>query len=127
MDTSRLTASAFTLLVLHLNSMLDTGKFDGITIEEVHRHIDDRSVLQWLQEIGQRSIDLSVHLDANVYGNFEEMYSNYLQNISGGYRGQERRKWGVENRGLCLLIAWTNEALQEGDGWKPKKDMFRTP
>lgn len=127
MDTSKLTASSFTLLILNLNHMLDTGKYDSITIEEVHRHIKDRSVLRWLREIGKGDIDLSGHLDTDVYGNFEELYSNYLQNMAGGYAGDERRRWGIEKRGLCFLIAWTNEAIQLGSGWKPNADMFRTP
>jgi len=127
MDTSKLRLTALTYLILQLNRMLDSGKYDGITIEEVHRHIDDRSVLQWLRQIGKGDIDLSSHLDTDTYGNFEELYANYLQNMSGGYAGNERRKWGVENRGLCFLIAWTNEAIQQGGGWTPDADMFRTP
>jgi hypothetical protein len=127
MDTTKLTASSFTLLILQLNSMLDTGKYDSITMRDVHKHINDRTVLRWLREIGKGDIDLSVHQDTETYGDFEQLYANYLQNMSGGYAGNEGRKWGVENRGLCLLIAWTNEALQQGAAWKPKAEMFRKP
>ena len=126
MDTSKLTVTAFTLLVMKLNMLLDTGKYDGITIEEMHKHIDDRSVLRWLKETCGDDIDLS-SLSSTTYGNFEELYSNYLQNMSGGYAGDERRRWGVENRGICFLLAWTNEAIQQGEGWKPQTDMFREP
>ena len=66
MDTSKLTASSFTLLILQLNKMLDSGKYDAITIEEVHRHIDDGSVLRWLRQFGKDDIDLSIHLDTDV-------------------------------------------------------------
>jgi hypothetical protein len=126
-DTSKLKASSFTHLILQLNRLLDSGKYERITIEEVHKHIDDRSVLRWLADIAEGDIDLSVYLTANVYGEFEELYANFLQNLSGGYAGREYRKWGVENRGICLLIAWTNEIIQCGDGWQPDKDMFRVP
>jgi len=35
-----------------------------------------------------------------------------LNEILGGYQGKEPRKWGIENNGLCLLLAWTNELIQ---------------
>jgi hypothetical protein len=126
MDTGKLTAIPFSFLIQQLNSLLDSGKYDHITIADVHLHIDDRSVLRWLATVAKGDIDLSVLLDTNTYGKFEELYSNFLQNLSGGYRGNERRKWGVEKKGLCLLIAWTNEAVQQGSDWKPDKDLFRT-
>jgi hypothetical protein len=44
------------------------------------------------------------------------MYQMY-----GGYAGNERRKWGIENLGLCLLLAWTNEIIQQGSGWYPSE------
>jgi hypothetical protein len=126
-DVSKLTASSFTQLILQLNAMLDTGKHDGITIADVHRHIDDRSTLRWLREVGKGDLDLSPFLDTQTYGNFDELYANFLQNMADARAGDERRKWGVSNRGLCLLIAWTNEAIQLGAGWKPEAGMFRTP
>jgi len=38
-----------------------------------------------------------------------------------GYAGNERRKWGIENLGLCLLLAWTNKIIQQGSGWYPNE------
>lgn len=117
--------SALTLLILHLNSLLDSGKYDNITVDEVKRHIDDGSILRFLRQRAGSDIDLSIHLDTATYGNFEEFYVSYLQAILGGYSGYERRKWGVENKGLCLLIAWTNEIIQQGSGWKPMENIAR--
>ena len=37
-----------------------------------------------------------------------------MNNIYGGYAGVERRKWGVENLGLCLVLAWTAEMITQG-------------
>jgi hypothetical protein len=42
-----------------------------------------------------------------------EKINSELKSILGGYAGDERRKWGVENSGLCLLLAWTNELIQQ--------------
>lgn len=122
---------SITYFILQVNKMLDTGKYDHITIDDVHQHIDNRDVLRWLKQTGGRDIDLSMYFDKSVTpsarGDFEETFSNYLQNMSGGYRGDERRRWGVQNRGLCFLIAWTLEALGEGRGWQIDAGMFRDP
>lgn len=115
--------TALTLLILQLNKLIDTGKYDDITIEEVHSHIDDVTILQFLRERGQADIDLSVHLDTNAFGNFQEFYVKQLQSIYDAYAGDERRKWGVQNKGLCLLLAWTNEIIQQGSGWQPNTNI----
>jgi len=41
--------TALTLLILELNKLLDTGKHDDITIEEVHQHIDEGIILEFLR------------------------------------------------------------------------------
>ncbi len=33
--------------------------------------------------------------------------------ICGAYGGKTAKKWGVEKSGLCLLLAWTNELIQQ--------------
>lgn len=108
--------SALTLLVLHVNSLIDSGKYSDITIEEIHDAIERKRVLRFLKERAGSDIDLSIHLDSNVYGDFESYYEFQLENIYGGYAGQERRKWGITNTGLCLVLAWTNEIIQQGEG-----------
>jgi len=116
--------TSLTALILYLNSLVDSGKYDDIGIEEVKLHIDDGSILRWLQQ--RTDIDLSLHVgDPNLTEGFEDFYVNYLQAIYDAYAGNERRKWGVERRGLCLLIAWTNEIVQQGKGWKPNEDVAR--
>src|ERR1022692_1967600 len=91
--------TALTLLILKLNKLLDSGKYYGITVYEAKTHIEDRTVLTWLRVRAKGDIDLSTHLDTNTYGNFDELHSNYLANILGGYEGEERRKWGVQKKG----------------------------
>jgi hypothetical protein len=106
--------SALTLLVLHVNSLVDSGKYNDISIKDVHKAIEGKRVLRFLQERCGSDIDLSVHLESNTYGNFEDFYERRIGETFGGYAGQERRKWGVENLGLCLILAWTNEIIQRG-------------
>lgn len=107
-------ASALTSLVLHVNSLIDSGKYSDITIEDIHKAIEGKRVLRFLKERAGSDVDLSIHLDSKAYGDFESYYEAQLENIYGGYAGQERRKWGVENSGLCLVLAWTNEIIQQG-------------
>ena len=110
-----------TLMILTLNHLLDTGRYDSITVDEVSEHIKDGSVLQFIRtrseedELGV----LDVLLDGKTYGDFEHFFVTSLQSIQGGYGGQERQKWGVEHRGICLLIAWTAQILQDGTDWRP--------
>lgn len=112
----------FTLMVLTLTHLLDTGRYDSVTLDEVKARIEDGTILRWLQtRSGEDDIGLlSVLLDGKTYGDFERRYVTSLQEILGGYSGQERRRWGVKNRGICLLLAWTNEILQDGHGWRPR-------
>lgn len=115
--------SALTLLILQLNALLDTGRYDDITIDEVKGRIEDGSILRFLRDRAGKDIDLSFQFETKSYANFERFYVTYLQGINNAYGGGESRKWGVENRGLCLLIAWTNEILQQGSGWTPAPNM----
>ena len=119
--------TAFTHLILELNAMLDTGRHDSITIADVKHYIRDGSILRYIRERGGEDIDLSLLLDADTYGNFETFYVSYLQSICDAYSGNESRKWGVENRGLCLMIAWTNEIVQQGSGWQPSLNVAAIP
>ncbi|HEX7763792.1 MAG TPA: hypothetical protein VF433_09295 [Cellvibrio sp.] len=106
--------SALTLLILHINSLIDSGKYSDISIEDIHQAIEQKRVLRFIKERAGSDIDLSIHLDGSPYGDFEAYFESQLESIYGGYAGQERRKWGVEKSGLCLVLAWTNEIIQQG-------------
>lgn len=103
-------ASLLTALILHINALIDSGKYQDITIEEIHRAIDNKKLLRFLKERCGKDIDLSIHFHESM--NFEKPYEDRINNIYGGYAGDERRKWGVSNSGLCLALAWTNELVQ---------------
>jgi hypothetical protein len=105
-----------TLMVLELNHMLDTGKYDNITIDDVYKHINDGTILQFLKERAGNDLDMSARS-----GDFAQQYVNDLQAIYDANGGDHRRKWGIERKGICLLLAWTNEVLQEGSGWRSAK------
>ncbi len=101
------------VVISELSALLDTQLYDGISITNVHEWIDAGSVLRSLTELGGTDTDFSVVLESNVYGDFEDKYEAALQAVKGGYAGDERRKWGIENRGLCLLISWSADMLRD--------------
>ena len=88
------------------NAALDTGKYDDIPIEEISAQIEAGDLIAWLRRrIPEVYLSLLTEQD-------ESEYQAGLADMHGGYGGRERRKWGVENRGLCLIVAWTNELIQ---------------
>lgn len=119
----RMKLNKLTLLILEYNHLLDTGKYGHITIRDIHREIEQGTVLRFIRDVAAEDADLSLYLDMEDELGFEAEYARHLQSIYGGYAGQERRKWGVENSGLCLLIAWTNEIIQQGGGWQPNENV----
>jgi hypothetical protein len=111
-----------TYLIFEYNHLLDTRKYDYITIDDIHREIEKGSVLRYIAKEAAGDVDLSLFLDAES-AEFEHQYGKQLQSIYGGYAGRERKKWGVENLGLCLLVAWTDEIIQRGSGWHPDDSL----
>lgn len=113
-----------TLLILEYNSIIDSGKYGDITISDIHEHIKSGTVLRFIEERAGGDVDLSLQLAASVGDqSFEDYYAGYLRAIYHGSAGDERRKWGVKNHGLCLLVAWTNEIIQQGGGWYANEDV----
>ncbi|NHR07892.1 hypothetical protein HA052_22115 [Chromobacterium haemolyticum] len=104
--------SYLTLLILQINSAIDSGKHDSITIDDIHKAIEKRSLLRYLNSQCSSEMDLSLHLrdDSDAFENF---YEEAIYNIYGGYAGRESKKWGIRNKGLCLTLAWTNEIIQQ--------------
>jgi hypothetical protein len=97
-------------LISSLNHLVDHG-FDA-TIVEVHDHVEGGNLFAWLRRKFTGHIDLSPIGSAS-----EQEIMEGLQDIFGGYGGYERRKFGVQNSGLCLLIAWLAELAQRR-AWK---------
>jgi hypothetical protein len=104
-----------TYLILEFNAIIDQGAHTGISMREVKDHIEKRDLFSWLRETFEGKVDLSLY-DDGVCQEINEM----LDNILNAYGGNERRKWGVQNSGICLLLAWTNELVQQRQ-WEDAK------
>ena len=105
--------------MLQLNHLIDSGKYNQITIEDAREAIEQKRIIPFLAEATKGDSDFSIYGIDGPYTNFVGYYHEAMYQIHNAYAGNERRKWGVENLGLCLLLAWTNEIIQQGAGWHP--------
>ena len=110
---------AYTLLIMEINHLIDTGEFNDISIDEVYREIKNKNVIHFLRERTKGSSDFSMYSERGPYYEFIKFYHEQMLALYHGYGGDHDRKWGVENLGLCLLLGWTNELVQQGKGWHP--------
>jgi len=117
--------SALTLLILEINRLVDTGEYDAVTLADVSGRIDEGTILQFLDTNTRPTGTFQAHRNGGTYGNFEDWYVAYLQAMYSAYRGEEGAKFRVRNRGLCALLAWTNEIIQQGAGWQPNPRVVR--
>jgi hypothetical protein len=95
------------VLILELNALTDKCRHVGISIDEIHKHIASRDVLSWLRA-----------KFPDVMRNSDDEQQNAeiverLDSIQNAYGGDERKRWGLENSGICLLLAWILEVLAE--------------
>ncbi len=113
---------AITMIVRNLSVILDANKYTEISIHEIHKHIEDGTVLDFLASLDE-SRELKAIMETGLYKGFVKFYVQSLQSIYHAYAGDERRKWGIEKSGICLLLAWTNEIIQMGSGWHPTTNL----
>jgi len=98
-----------TSIVLAVNAAIDSHP-TVVPIQDARDHIERGDVLDWLSA----SFDADVSFVSSRPKSVEE-YSRRLRDLLGAYEGGERRKWGIENNGLNLILAWTNELIQQRD------------
>jgi hypothetical protein len=111
-----------TLLIMEFNHLIDTGKYNHISIEDIHKTIENKNIIEYLSNETSGDSDFSLFLkEGSLYSNYVKYYHEQMYNIYCASAGDERRKWRVENSGLCLLVAWTNEIIQHGSGWHPNQ------
>jgi hypothetical protein len=92
----------FTTSIFHINGAIDRG--ETASIDEIRNRIQDETVLDWLATslIGELAHeDLVEHRVV-----LSDLFASLVET-------DNRRKFEVENNGLCLLIAYFVEALQQ--------------
>jgi hypothetical protein len=106
------TYRAFTFLVQELTMLLDSGRHDDISVANAVQHIRQQDVLTWLPSLAPGRVDLSLFGSKGPYVSDGVAWTEGLLALLDEKGGDIRRKWGIEKRGLCLLLAWTFELLR---------------
>lgn len=89
--------------------MIDTGEHDGITLDEVKLHAFDGDLIEFLKA------QAGGYFASNLFDEFpvfSRWYAERIAEICTSMDRRERRKYGIEKRGLALLVAYTAEILQ---------------
>ena len=96
----------FTSLAFELNHLLDSGL--STDLSETKQRVENRTVLDWLSaRYGpDYRFDISLHSDDDRRELLD--FFNSLLEVT-----DERRKMGIENNGLCLLLGYCVEGAQE--------------
>lgn len=98
-----------TTFIQDLSYLLD--KKVEFSVEEVNTHIENENVLDWLELEFPPTAEISLDFSLLDRTNRDWFHEN-LEATWCAYAGQESRKWGIENNGLCLLISWSIEILR---------------
>lgn len=99
--------STLTFVAFYLNSAIDSGRYDTLAIEEVREAIQTRGIFRFLKSRLGNDIDLSI-FDADAAAEAELLAE--WQDMDNAI--DARRKFGVERRGLPLLLAFLLEGIQ---------------
>lgn len=107
--------ASLTYLGFQLNVWLEAGNHD-LTFADIYRGLDDESLWDVLKEKIPR-------LDVGIFTEFPDTGQGpavvrALRDAAEGMRHRERRKYGVDEGGLSLLLAYVLEAIQQ-EYWIP--------
>ena len=97
--------STLTFIAFYFNSAIDTGRYDDLSIDEVRREIQAGTIFRFLTKKLGTDIDLSI-LDEKTEAELLAEWQDMEIAIPA------RKKFGVENRGLPLLVAYLLEGIQ---------------
>ena len=113
--------SFLTLMIFNLSSLLDSGKHDDISLEDVNEHVHAGDLIPFLNDRAKRVKDTFDNGSFEVEPRFVDWYGTQLRDISNIMDAEHaRRKYRIESRGLCLLISYTAEIIQRGENIRMK-------
>jgi hypothetical protein len=98
-------AFKYTFLLSELLAAADSGKYDTLGIDEVSRHANAGTIPSFLVDRFGRDLDLSI-FEADDWRELSELWSSLANAVDA------RRKFGVQNKGICLLMAYALESQQ---------------
>jgi len=107
-------------MIFNLSSLLDSGKHDDISLEDVKEHVHAGDLIPFLNDRAKRVKDTFDNGFFEVEPRFVDWYGTQLTDICDVIKTRERRKFRIESRGLCLLISYTAEIIQRGENIRLK-------
>jgi hypothetical protein len=111
--------NAPTHLILLLSRLMDSGRFDHLTSVDIREHARERDTLPWLHSLAGPEFDISNFGPDGAWTWFENYFNDFIE-------AQLNVDASDYKRGLCLLLAWTNDLIRQGEGnWKPSNNIAR--
>ncbi|MNW48274.1 hypothetical protein D3C74_256340 [compost metagenome] len=102
-------STTVTQFIQEITVLLDKGAVR--TIQEVYVQIQNKNIIDWLED--EYPIDV-FKVDFSMFQRKHRDYIHeHLYDLWEVRAGAEKRKWGIENNGLCLLISWATEKIRE--------------
>jgi hypothetical protein len=101
-----------TMILFGLSVLMDSGKCDDVTLDDVKQHAEKGDLIAFLTEKGG-GIFASGFLKLPDWADFVRWYVNEIADLCHSMHDRERRKYGIKNRGICLLISYTAEIIQQ--------------
>lgn len=89
-----------------LSSLADSGSADDVTLDNVKNHARTGDLIEFLTEKAGGTF-AGGWLEAQDWAQFRRWYIEQIQNNCRAMDGRERRKYGIQDRGICLLISYT--------------------
>jgi hypothetical protein len=100
-----MTESRYNFLLWQFISASDSGEYDELTADEVHAYARDEKIDAFLK-VKFPDLDFSL-LDDACWKDVRETWSSISNAVDYS------RKFGVQKRGLSLLMAYTLQSMQQ--------------
>jgi len=97
--------SSWTYIGFYIVSALDDG--ENLSLDEVKDAMENQELIRYL-DLKLENVDFSL-----IKGKEAEEIEQKLCEIRLGQEGRERRKFGIKQNGLALVLAYVLEAIQQ--------------
>lgn len=108
------------MILFGLSALADSRNTDDVTLNDVKTHAREGDLIEFLTEKAG-GVFASGFLEGPSTKEFRAWYVKKICENCDAMDGRERRKYGIENRGICLLISYTAEIIQQ------EKDLMLQP
>lgn len=108
--------SSLTFVGFYVNAAIDHGKGAEVSFDDIYHGLEKGTLLQDLNAKLPNTFDFSIFPPGSEK---EREFLEVLKQAAGGLEGRERKKTGVQNSGLNLLLAFILEVIQQEEWSKP--------